>query len=51
MSLEDYKTKDSVVLVFTGDGKGKTSASLGLMVEKGSATFRRVVIRHLAIAR
>src|SRR3989344_954245 len=31
MGLEDYKTKDSVVLVFTGDGKGKTSASLGLM--------------------
>src|SRR3989344_4321184 len=31
MGLEDYKTKDSVVLVLTGDGKGKTSASLGLM--------------------
>jgi len=32
MSFEDYETKDSVVIVFTGDGKGKTSASLGLMV-------------------
>lgn len=32
MSFEDFKTKDSVVLVYTGDGKGKTSASLGLMV-------------------
>ncbi len=32
MSLEDYKTKQSVVLVYTGDSKGKTSASLGLMV-------------------
>lgn len=31
MSLEDYKNKESVVLVFTGDGKGKTSASLGLL--------------------
>jgi cob(I)alamin adenosyltransferase len=30
--VEDYKTKDSVVLVYTGDSKGKTSASLGLMV-------------------
>lgn len=29
--FENYKTKDSVVLVYTGDGKGKTSASLGLM--------------------
>jgi len=31
MSFEDYKQKDSVVIVYTGDGKGKTSASLGLM--------------------
>lgn len=31
MELEDYKNKESVVLVFTGDGKGKTSASLGLL--------------------
>lgn len=32
MSLEGYETKESVVLVYTGDGKGKTSASLGLLV-------------------
>lgn len=32
MSFEDYKVKDSVVVVYTGDGKGKTSAGLGLMV-------------------
>lgn len=32
MSFEDFKTKDSVVIVYTGDSKGKTSASLGLMV-------------------
>ena len=32
MSFEDFKTKDSVVVVYTGDGKGKTSASLGLLV-------------------
>jgi cob(I)alamin adenosyltransferase len=31
MTFEDYKTKDSVVIVYTGDGKGKTSAGLGLM--------------------
>ena len=31
MAFEDYKTKDSVVIVYTGDGKGKTSAALGLM--------------------
>jgi cob(I)alamin adenosyltransferase len=32
MAFEDYKTKPSVVIVYTGDGKGKTSAGLGLMV-------------------
>ena len=31
MAFEDYKTKESVVVVYTGDGKGKTSASVGLM--------------------
>ena len=31
MAFEDYKNKDSVVIVYTGDGKGKTTASLGLM--------------------
>ena len=32
MAFEDYKSKPSVVIVYTGDGKGKTSASLGLLV-------------------
>lgn len=32
MAFEDYQTKDSVVIVYTGEGKGKTSAALGLMV-------------------
>lgn len=32
MAFEDFRTKESVVLVYTGDSKGKTSASLGLMV-------------------
>ena len=32
MAFEDYKIKDSVVIVYTGDGKGKTTASLGLMI-------------------
>lgn len=32
MAFEDFKTKESVVVVYTGEGKGKTSASLGLMV-------------------
>lgn len=32
MAFEDYKQKDSVVIVYTGEGKGKTSAGIGLMV-------------------
>lgn len=31
MAFEDYKQKDSVIVVYTGEGKGKTSASIGLM--------------------
>jgi cob(I)alamin adenosyltransferase len=31
MSFEDYKTKPSVVIVYSGEGKGKTSAALGLL--------------------
>ncbi len=30
MAFEDYKTKQSVVVVYTGEGKGKTSAAIGL---------------------
>lgn len=30
--FEDFEKKDSVVVVYTGEGKGKTSASLGLML-------------------
>ncbi len=32
MAFEDFKTKDSVVIVYTGESKGKTSAGIGLMV-------------------
>jgi len=31
MAFEDFQQKDSVIIVYTGDGKGKTSAGLGLM--------------------
>jgi len=31
MVFEDFKTKKSVVVVYSGEGKGKTSAGLGLM--------------------
>ena len=31
MAFEDFTTKKSVVVVYTGEGKGKTSASVGLL--------------------
>lgn len=31
MAFEDFKQKQSVVVVYTGENKGKTSASIGLM--------------------
>lgn len=31
MAFEDYKQKDAVIVIYTGEGKGKTSASIGLM--------------------
>lgn len=31
MAFEDFEQKDSLVIVYTGEGKGKTSASIGLM--------------------
>ena len=31
MAFEDFSKKDAVVVVYTGEGKGKTSASIGLM--------------------
>lgn len=31
MAFEDFKQKESVVVVYTGESKGKTSASIGLM--------------------
>lgn len=31
MAFKDYQVKESVIIVYTGDGKGKTTAGLGLM--------------------
>lgn len=31
MTFEDFKQKESLVIVYTGEGKGKTSASIGLL--------------------
>jgi len=45
--FEDYKTKDSVVIVYTGEGKGKTSASLGLMARALGTGYKVAFIQFI----
>lgn len=47
MGLEDFKTKQSVVLVYTGEGKGKTSASLGLLARALGNRWRVAFIQFI----
>lgn len=47
MSFEDFKTKSSVVLVYTGEGKGKTSASIGLMARALGAGWKVAYIQFI----
>jgi cob(I)alamin adenosyltransferase len=49
MAFQDFKQKDSVIVVYTGDGKGKTSASLGLMVRSLGAGFKVVFIQFIKL--
>ncbi|MBP9813136.1 cob(I)yrinic acid a,c-diamide adenosyltransferase [Candidatus Nomurabacteria bacterium] len=45
--FDDYKTKKSVVVVYTGEGKGKTSASLGLMARALGANWKIAYIQFI----
>lgn len=47
MAFEDYKTKDSVVVVYTGEGKGKTSASVGLMARALGSDWRVAFVQFI----
>jgi len=47
MAFEDYKNKQSVVIVYTGDSKGKTSASLGLMTRALGNRWRVAFIQFI----
>jgi len=47
MSFEDYKTKDAVTIVYTGEGKGKTSASLGLMARALGSGWRVAYVQFI----
>lgn len=47
MSFEDYMHKESVNIVFTGDNKGKTSASIGLMARALGNRWRVAYIQFI----
>lgn len=47
--MKDMKQKDSVVLVYTGDGKGKTSASLGLLVRSLGAGWKVAYVQFIKL--
>lgn len=47
MAFEDYKTKESVVVVYTGEGKGKTSASVGLLARALGSGWRVAFIQFI----
>jgi cob(I)alamin adenosyltransferase len=47
MAFEDYKTKDSVVVVYTGEGKGKTSAAVGLLARSLGAGWRVAFVQFI----
>ena len=45
--MEDFKTKTGVVVVYTGDGKGKTSAGLGLTARALGTGWRVAFIQFI----
>lgn len=47
MAFEDYIKKDSVTVVYTGEGKGKTSAALGMMVRALGSGFNVAFIQFI----
>lgn len=49
MAFEDFQTKNSVVVIYTGDGKGKTSASLGLLIRALGAGWRVAYIQFIKV--
>src|SRR3990167_1319526 len=47
IAFEDYKTKQAEAVVYTGEGKGKTSASVGLMARALGTGWRVAFIQFI----
>lgn len=47
MAFEDFETKEAVIVVYTGEGKGKTSASVGLMARALGRDWRVAYVQFV----
>ena len=47
MAFEDFKHKSSVIIVYTGEGKGKTSASMGLVARALGTGWRVAFVQFI----
>lgn len=47
MAFEDFTTKEHVVIVYTGEGKGKTSASVGLLARALGTRWKVAFIQFI----
>ncbi len=47
MAFEDFQTKDSVVIVYSGEGKGKTSAAIGLVARALGAGWKVAFVQFI----
>lgn len=48
-ATKDMQTKERVIVVYTGDGKGKTSASLGLMCRALGAGWKVAYVQFIKL--
>lgn len=46
-AFKDFKSKDSVTIVYTGEGKGKTSASIGLLCRSLGADWKVAYVQFV----
>jgi len=47
MAFNDFHKKDSVIVVYTGEGKGKTSAGLGLVIRALGTSWKVAFIQFI----
>jgi len=49
MAFEDFKQKNGIIVVYTGDGKGKTSAGLGMVIRALGSDFKVAFVQFIKL--